>query len=121
MHRLLREGAESPAALARIAIPMSEADFLDLCEERALAGRCGSPLCKQPHSWASPEEQTRIDWGTRALVKTTAAQHWCSPGCHAKCAAFAHRLGSPVDRLDILRKLGQTSGVPSVRCIPAVT
>lgn len=111
----MRDGAESAAALARTALPMCQTDFLDMCEERSLAGKCGNPLCKGPHMWQAPLEETHIDWSTRAVVKTSAPQHWCSDACHAKCAAFAHRLGSSVDRLDVLRKLGHAPGARAPR------
>jgi hypothetical protein len=104
IHRLL-DGAVDARTLARLAIPMTESDFLNLCEERALAGRCGNPLCSNQHKYSFATGTPKIDWSTLSMVTVAVDQHWCSKECHIKCAQFARSLGSAIDRLEVLQKL----------------
>ena len=112
----LLAGAEDARALARLAIPMTETDFLNLCEERALAGKCGNPLCTNPHAYKAPSHTPKIDWATLAMVTVTIEQHWCSNECHAKCAQFAKSLGNAIDRLQVLNRLQEPTCAPLVPC-----
>jgi hypothetical protein len=101
----LLAGAQDARSLARLAIPMTESDFLNLCEERSLAGKCGNPLCTNQHTYQVPTTSPKIDWTSLSLVTVTVEQHWCSKECHAKCAQFAKSLGNAVDRLKVLSRL----------------
>jgi hypothetical protein len=103
--RLLNEGAPGLRTLLKTALPMCEQDFLNLCEERALAHKCGNPLCANAVLTSSPEESVRIDWKTLEMVKVSVDQFWCSTACRVRCCKVARSLGSPVDRLDVLRRL----------------
>lgn len=42
--------------------PMSDSELLQVAEERALAGKCGNPLCAQPFSWQGARPQYRCAW-----------------------------------------------------------
>ena len=42
----------SEADLAKLAAPLSGSEFLQASEERALAGRCGNPLCGNAFQWS---------------------------------------------------------------------
>jgi hypothetical protein len=106
----MNEGAPDARTLARLAMPMTENDFLSLCEERALAGKCGNPLCYEAHKYVAAVEKAQIDWSSLELVKTSIDQHWCSTLCHIKCAQFARSLGNALDRLEVLRKLRNRTG-----------
>ena len=112
----MREGAPSTAAMLRAALPMCEADFLSLCEERALARKCGNPLCGGAPLATKPSEAARIDWSTLELVKVTTRGFWCSKACEAKCVKLAKSLGSPIDRLDVLRRLRPPRAHRSYQC-----
>ena len=108
--RLMEHGAGSVRALLATALPMSEQDFTNLCEERALARKCGSPLCGNP----APRER-RASLRAATLLAQPAADGgareqevgdwWCSSECRAKCVKLAVSLGSAVHRLDVLRRL----------------
>lgn len=107
----LLAGADDARSLARLAIPMTESDFLNLCEERALAGKCGNPLCTNKHAYQAPSHTPKINWATLAMVTVTVEQHWCSKECHAMCAQFAKSLGDAVDRLQVLNRLQASTRV----------
>eukprot|EP00892_Ulva_mutabilis_P005188 jgi/Ulvmu1/3040/UM015_0080.1 len=102
---LVSEGAPDVRALARLAVPMTESDFLSMCEERSLAHKCGNPLCAKEHRHMSSQDTACIDWTSLAILKVSVDQHWCSNECHTKCAQFAKSLGNAMDRLDVLQKL----------------
>lgn len=104
-YRLVHEGAPDARALARLAVPMTETDFLNMCEERSLAFKCGNPLCTEAHRHQASHDSARIDWNSLAILKVSVDQHWCSKTCHIKCAQFAKSLGNAMDRLDVLHKL----------------
>lgn len=105
MCRLLHEGASDTRALARLAVPMTETDFLNMCEERSLANKCGNPLCTRGHKHMSKHDTAKIDWESLEILKVSVDQHWCSKECHIKCAQFAKSLGHGMDRLEVLQKL----------------
>ena len=113
--RLTRDGAPDIAALLRAALPMCETDFRALCEERALARKCGNPLCSAPVMPQPPAESAHIDWATLEMVKVSTDRYWCGAACQAKCVKLAKSLGSSFDRLDVLRRLrppGAASPLP---------
>jgi hypothetical protein len=57
--RLLEHGAEDVAALQQLVAPLSGEEMLQVAEERALAHRCGNPLCRQAFRYVEPPRKYR--------------------------------------------------------------
>lgn len=67
---------------------------LQVAEERALAGKCGSPLCPNSVDAAqagrarmvlAADDVSRVEW-----------QRFCSSGCERFVAQYAAQLGDPM-------------------------
>lgn len=49
------KGAQDAAQLQELTAMMSEEELLQVAEERALGGQCGSPLCANPFDLRAPK------------------------------------------------------------------
>ncbi|KAG2496648.1 hypothetical protein HYH03_005468 [Edaphochlamys debaryana] len=107
---LLEKGAADEAALERLVAPMSGEELLGVAEERALAGRCGNPLCATAHSVTKPR---RKGWDPAGgFVEPGPPTHFCSSACEAYVEGLAERLGDPLERLQpgVRQLLGASHG-----------
>ena len=80
---------------------------LQAAEERALAGKCGNPLCAHPPARASggaapPRRRYQISAREQAVYELAGAEPptYCSPDCEAAVRQLAARLGSGALALD---------------------
>eukprot|EP00798_Chlamydomonas_sp_ICE-L_P018305 gene18305-24765_t len=51
---LLERDASTEAELLKLCAPLSGDEMIHVAEERALAGKCGSPICPRPFKWIGP-------------------------------------------------------------------
>ncbi|GIL56789.1 hypothetical protein Vafri_12095, partial [Volvox africanus] len=97
---LLEHGARDAEHLSHLVAAMSGEELQQVAEERALAGRCGNPLCNAVHSVAwSPPPRRRWD-PSAGFVEPPPPSHFCSASCELLIESYASQLGdSPLERL----------------------
>ncbi|KXZ51312.1 hypothetical protein GPECTOR_13g799 [Gonium pectorale] len=97
---LLEHGARDVAHLSKLAAPMSGEELLGVAEERALAGRCGNPLCANAHSLPSASApRRRWDPAVGGAVELPPPSHFCGAACESLVQSYAAQLGDPLERL----------------------
>ncbi|GLI66109.1 hypothetical protein VaNZ11_009820, partial [Volvox africanus] len=111
---LLEHGARDAEHLSHLVAAMSGEELQQVAEERALAGRCGNPLCNALHSVAlSPPPRRRWD-PSAGFVEPPPPSHFCSASCELLIESYASQLGdSPLERLQPgLREMLAVSHAP---------
>lgn len=107
--RLMERGASDGAQLWGVARVMAGAEYEQAAEERALAGKCGNPLCGRPPRQSvdasnSVGARYHISTSQQAVFDRSAAEDsqsiFCGPECAAEVNRFAVRLGSGSLALD---------------------
>ncbi|KAL3135542.1 hypothetical protein ABBQ38_006019 [Trebouxia sp. C0009 RCD-2024] len=93
MECLLEQGAFSDADLLRAVTNLSGDEFLQVAEERALAGMCGNPRCANELQKCTPSARYKVEgrvvYNMEDELSTT-----CSKKCHAVTSMIAQKLGN---------------------------
>ncbi|DBA66827.1 TPA: hypothetical protein ACH3X2_001963 [Trebouxia sp. C0005] len=93
MEKLLEHGAFSDADLLRSIPNLSGDEFLQIAEERALAGLCGNPRC--PHSLQLHKPAAHYKTQGRIVYDMTdESRCTCSEKCQAVIRMIAQKLGN---------------------------
>jgi hypothetical protein len=58
-YRMLEFGARDAEQLNQLVAPFTSEEMLQVAEERALANKCGNPLCKHPFTYEEPRYRYR--------------------------------------------------------------
>lgn len=96
MLKLLDHGAKDIKGLAELTACMSGEELEQVAEERALAGRCGNPLCPNPFTWREPR---KMFLAVAEDMQKQEGDNYCSKACQLLVRDFAKKLGDPMDRL----------------------
>ncbi|BDA48341.1 probable RNA polymerase II subunit B1 CTD phosphatase RPAP at C-terminar half [Coccomyxa sp. Obi] len=114
MERLLEESMESDKSLQVAVQHLSGEEYMQVAEERALGGMCGSGCCPRPLNAAKPKGTYKIDsWQQR--VYKDGDLHFCSAACELAAQRLAAKLGTPEAALE---RFGAAQATPSETCRP---
>ncbi|CAL8463766.1 g3300 [Coccomyxa elongata] len=99
MERLLEESMESDKILQAAVQHLSGDEYMQVAEERALGGMCGSGCCPRPLNAAKPKGTYKID-SLQQRVYKDGDLHFCSAACELAAQQLAAKLGTPEAALE---------------------